>query len=184
MTFLPAVVPYLIAGALVAGLASGAGAAWWVQGNRLEAAKLAHERLVASVQLARQQAENDAARAQIVADALTTDLAQSYKFRRIERVEVVKEVTRVTSSDRQCLSPVAVSVLRRAESGGNREGEDKSESSGAGGRPPADASGPAASERAVAIWMDRVRDQYVDVRDRHRTLSSIVAALPCVKIVE
>lgn len=179
-----AALPWLIGGALLIGAAGGGWLGWTLQGGRVARAEAKVVAMQARLDAASTQAKADATEARLKIEALSTDLAHSWKLRQVERVEVIREIERVSSRDRRCLSAGTRGVLQRASGAAAAEGEGAGKPSGAAAGPAADPGGHAgASEQAVALWMNAAQRQYQDLKHHFITVSDAMRALPCVEVV-
>jgi hypothetical protein len=178
-----AALPYVAAGAFVAGLAAATVPWWWFHGVRMDQKQLAIDLLTGAVAKAEIDARRKAADAQRQVDQFNAALEVARNTQEAVHVEVIREIQVAASPDRQCLGPAAVGVLQRAKDRRDAPRADPGEPAGTGLRLAPYPVG-SASERAVAEWMEAALDQYTAVRDRHRALAGTVRTLPCVEVVE
>lgn len=176
-----AAMPYVAAAAFAAGLVVAGAPLWWYHGVRMDEQQLVIDRLTGAAAAAKLQSDQKAAAAQLQIDAIVSAADLAALSRRVEHVEVIREIQVAASPDRQCLGPAAVSVLQRAKDRRDAPRPDPGEPAGTGLRL---APHPvrSASERAVTEWMEAALDQYTGLRARHRALGDVVRVLPCVEI--
>ena len=175
--------PYLMGGSLIVGLALGGWLGWSLQGGKVARAKAEVAELEARIERGRAAAAAAAREAELTIGALSTDLAHARRLREVEYVEVVREIEKVSSRERQCLGPATRGVLHRSDRAAV-ESEDPRQPARASPGPAADPGGPAgASEQAVALWIEAARNQYRGLQRRFHAVSDAVRALPCVEVV-
>ena len=173
--------PYMLAGAFLAGIVAAGGPLWWYHGVRMDEKQLVIDRLTGAAAAAKLESDRKAATAQLQIDAIVSAADLAALSRRVEHVEVIREIQVAASPDRQCLGPAAVSVLQRAKDRRDAPRPDPGEPAGTGLRLAPHPVG-SASERAVAEYMAAALDQYTGLRDRHRDLAAVVRTLPCVVV--
>src|SRR5690606_3718306 len=102
---------YLFPAVLLIGLAAGGWIGWKLQAGRVASAKADIAELEGRIETGRLAAAASAKHAELIISALQTDLAQAWRMREVERVEIVREIKSVSSPDRVCLGPDARRVL-------------------------------------------------------------------------
>ncbi|MGE0745249.1 MAG: hypothetical protein AB7K86_08380 [Rhodospirillales bacterium] len=170
-------------GFLVGGGLAGYGVHWWMADSVADARRDRDE-LMRQVQRASDRAEDRSAAAQREVDRVVAAAARSEATLREDHDETIREIRRTASSDRVCLSAPVVRLLQRTSDRRAGPRPDPGPAADPGPGPAAAADGPAASEQAIAGWIESVRREYVLVRDRHRTLADAVRPLPCVEWTE
>ncbi len=188
MIALQYIIAAAVAGGIVLGGAAGGAIAYAErQGRHLAETRL--ETLTIQVANAELEARGKAEAAQLSIDALTTDLAHSWRHRETVHVETVREVAPAASASHVCLSPRVAHGLRRAQArlDANRADPGIAAQDGADAASGADRSAGrshGASERGIALWAAAVMRQYADLRERHRALVAAVVRVPGVEVVD
>ena len=167
-------------GVLSSGIVGGA--AYWVTNAQLTLEKAKTARISAEITANKITAKAEADAAQLMIDALYTDLAHSWKMRRIEVVTVEKEIERVSSPTHLAARSEPVRLFNSAQA---TAAVRRHRASIAAGAVPTLAAHPngSASERGVMTWAWGANASYEDVAEAHSTLAEMIKRAPCFKVV-
>lgn len=175
------VTAWAVAAGFAGGLAiggAGGGLAYWSQGLLLKSARSELAGLKAEVAIASREARSKADAAQLMIDALSTDLAHSRKQRQIEYVHIETQIVRHTSATAVALGPRAVRLLNDMPgTGANPARADPGRAAGPGAAPAA-YSGGSASERVLTTYVHQVKNEYLLLHDKHARLVKAVCTIP------
>ncbi len=172
---------WAVAAGFAGGLAlggAGGGLAYWSQGLLLKSARSELAGLQSEVGIANRKAKAEADAAQLMIDALSSDLAHSRKQRQIEYVHIETEIVRHTSATAVALGPRAVRLLNGMPGTGAAPARaDPGRTAGDGPAPAANPGG-SASERALTGYVHQVKHQYLMLHDKHTRLVQAVCTIP------